>query len=384
MSWSVTEGFKAALRGSHTPTMRVEILEGGSVIASTDNLVLGEQLNVLEGSISEDRKAQVRRQASWTLVDRYGLFGALGVDDYTYPLRDRDVRLWRGIGDELVPKATVQLTSLSVSADASGTTYAMAGSDRTTLLSQADWRQELEIMEGMTPHEATDAILAQVDPGHLYSVVGAPTTKTLDEMVFLPGEAPNPWEAIVKIWESAAMEVFIDALGQVKAQPFVDPATAPISWQFIDDEDSIRVAPLQVQVNRTTLRNGVIVQGSAPWLLYGVSAEAWDLDVNSSTYYDPANPSASLVGPRPQYIEDSLVSDESEAQALANAKLPDVLGIEEQVSFSAVPNPALEAGDVVEIATPVTGGASRFVLDQLTTPLTYVGTQTANTRRRNR
>lgn len=182
------------------------------------------------------------------------------------------------------------------------------------------------------------------------------------------------------------MEVFFDQMGQIKTQPYPNPLTAGIAWAFAPGETAVRVDPLTIKVSRESLRNGVIVKGSAPWLLYGVSAEAWDTTVSSPTYYDPANPSGSIIGPHPEYIEDSLVSNATEALALAVAKLPDVLGIEEQISFNTVPLPHLEAGDVVTVAHPVFGAvAPRLILDQLTTPLTFdAGAQTANTRRRTR
>jgi hypothetical protein len=365
--------------------MKVEILENGIVLASTDIASLTEELTVMSGSVSDDRKASVgRRTADWTVVDRTGVLSPLAPHMAVYPLRDRDVRLWRGIGDELVPLATVQLSSLRMSGDLAGATYSLTGTDRSSTLAVSDWREPLEIEEGTTPDAATQAILSQVDPGHTYITAFGETEKTLDGMTFLPGEDPDPWQAIAKIWESAAMEVFFNQMGVLRSQPIPNPTTVPIAWDYLDDEASIRLAPLGIDVDRSSLRNGVIVRGSAPWLLYGVSAEAWDTDSLSSTYYDPAHPSASNVGPHPEYIDDSLVSDETEAQALADAKLPDVLGIEEQISLNAIPNPALEAGDAVRIKAVEFNTAPRFIFDQLTTPLTYEGVQSANTRRRNR
>lgn len=385
MSWPVTDAFKAALAKSHTPTLKVEILEGGTVIASTEPLSLVEDLSVLSGSVSDDRKAQVgRRSAEWVVVDRTGGLSPLDSATAVHPLRDRDVRLWRGIGAELVPLATVQLTSLVGTEESRGITYSLSGVDRSTAIANADWRVEHEIAEGTTPYAATVAILAQVDPSHTYTVASAATTKTLDAMTFLPGEDPDPWTAIVKIWESAAMEVYFDQMGVLKAQPFVDSGTAPVAWSYLLDDNSLRLDPLGVDVDRETLRNGVVVRGTAPWLLYGVQAEAWDTDPTSPTYYDPANPLASAVGPHPEYIDDSLVGDETEAQALATARLPELLGVLENVSFNAIPNPALEAGDVIEIAANIFSTTNRFVLDQLTTPLTYEGVQTGVTRRRTR
>lgn len=394
MSWPVSAAFKAALKLSHTPTMKVEILEDGALVAQTEVVVDQQRLTVLDGNVSDDRKAQVgRRSVDITLVDPQGAFVPLTTTHVVYPLRDLDLRLWRGVegvhagvsatDPAMVPMATVQLEAARVVDDDSDRVWSLSGTDRSKSLANADWRDELVVASGTTPRAATLAILARVDPGHTYTVIDSPTAKVLDELVFLPGEAPNPWEAIVKVWEAAAMEVFFDQLGQLKAQPIPNPLTAPLAWSFLDDTDSIRVAPLNVDVDRATLRNGVVVRGTAPWLLYGVFGQAWDTDPGSTTYFDPANAGASVVGPHPEYIDDSLVSTTAEANALATAKLPDLLGIEERVEFNLIPNPALEAGDVVVLSTPMVK-SGRFILDALVTPLTFEGTQAANTRRRTR
>jgi hypothetical protein len=390
MSWPVSEAFRAAVTKSHTPTMKVQVLENGLLIAETEAVAVSERLYIEDGSISDDRKSLVgRRNATWRLIDKDGLFEPLTTSAVVHPMRDRDVRLWRGIqgfDDDLCPLATVQLERTNVSREGAGVRWSMSGSDRSLHLSRCDWRTELNIPEGTTPYAATLLVLAQVDPAHSYVVVASPTTKVLDEIDFLPGEPPDPWEAIRMFWESAAMEVFMDQLGQVKAQPFPNPATAPVARQYIDgNADNIRVSPMEVDIDRTTLRNGVRVTGSAPWLLYGVVAEAWDIDPGSPTYYDPLNPGSSLVGPHPEEISDSLVGDETEAQALADAKLPDVLGIEESIRLPAIPDPSLEAGDVIEIANDLIQPTSRFIFDTLETPLTFKGgAQTGTTRRRTR
>lgn len=384
MSWPVSAAFKAAVVKSHTPTFKVEIMDAtGLLVASTDVLALVDDLTVLSGEVTEDRKvANGRHTARVELLDRTNALAPLLTTSPIYPMRDLDMRLYRGIDTELVPLATVQLESIQVMDEHGGVTMTFNGTDRSKAISGMDWRTELTIAEGTTPLAATQAILEQVDPSHTYVYSTSPTTKTLDEITFIPGESPNPWDAIVALWQGAAMEVYFDQVGQVRSKAIPDPLTSPIMWEFQDGQANIRVDPLSLSVDRASLRNGVKVQGSAPWLVYGVYGEAWDTDPSSTTYFDPDYPEDSLVGPHPEVIEDAMVSNETEATALAVAKLPDYLGIEEQVEFNTIPNPMLEAGDVVQIGTPLLGSPSRFILDQLTTPLLYSDVQRANTRRR--
>lgn len=395
MSWPVQQAFKNAVERSHTPTLRFEILENGVVVASSAVLTSTSKLTITEGRVDHDRKATVGRRAlDATIIDHKNLLAPIHSNSAVHPLRDRDLRVWRGIEGVSasadpsapvdVPLATVQLLKSRLTYDEAGATWTVSGSDRSTLLSEAQWRDELVIAAGTTPYAATQAVLAAIDPGHTYVIVASPTTKVLDELVFVPGDSTTPWDAIRKFWEAAGMDVGLDQLGQIRAQPFLNPLTAPIARSFLDDDRSIRVAPLTADIDRSTLRNGVVVQGTAPWLLYGVYGEAWDTDPSSPTYYDPLNPSLSLVGPHPEYVDDPLVSNSAEATALAVAKLPDVLGIEEAYSFSMLPDPSLEGGDVIEMQNTYVQPKSRLVLDRVTTPFGWGVLQDSTARRRTR
>jgi len=394
MSWPVSDDFNAALRRSHTPTFRVELLENGEVTASSEP-VAGHLLHVIGGSIDEDRKAEVgRRSADWSIVDPKKLLVPFGPSDIVYPLRDIEVRLWRGIegvsakvdptaeGPDDVPLCTVGLERSRVTDPEPGRMWDLSGSDRSVLLDLLGFNVPVEIPVGTALRAATQTILTAVDPGHAYVIVDSPTTATTQALLFLPGSGTSPWMAIVKMWEAAGFEVFFDQLGQLVAQPIPNPLTANVAWQFLDDSQSIRVAPLSLEIDRRSLRNGVVVRASARWVLYGVFGEAWDTDPSSPTYFDPANPTASKVGRHPEEIEDALVGSPAEAAALAAAKLPDVLGVEEKIDFESIPHPGRTAGDVIELATELTGARSRLMLDRVTTPLLFKGTQSALGRRR--
>lgn len=388
MSWPVSTEFLAALRQPHTPTMRLEILEGGVVVASTDVLAIGDHLTVVGGSVISDRRAAVRRNATVELVDTAGLVTPLLSSATVHPLVDREVRVWRGIDgvpandtDDMVPLATVQLLTLDIDETEAGVSMVIGGQDRSADLQRRDWRDAFSV-DGETLADASHALLAHVAPDYTFTTAFAPSDLTVPRQTFLPGEEPSPWQALVKWWEAAGMEPLFDQMGRLVTRAIPDPATTPPAFSYVDGPDNIRVAPLRLSVDRSTLVNGVIVRGSASYLLYGVSGEAWDTDPTSPTYFDPAFPDDSPVGPHPEYVDNPVVASDAEAAAVAAALLPDRLGIEERVTLSGVPNPALEAGDVILVESSVVAG--RYVFDQVSTPISPDQPQEGNTRRRTR
>lgn len=385
MSWPVSDTFKAKLRdGSGVVTSRVEILRDGEVEKSSAIFDTDTELLSLEGNVGDDRRSDVRRQAGFTIVDARRLLLPITSTIAEYPLADRDLRLWRGIDDELVPLATVQAESLDID-EMGGITLVLGGRDRSADLAGCDWRSSLTIDDGTPLREATELIVEHVKPGYSFTIVDDPTDETTPRLTFIPGEEPNPWQAITKVWEIAAMEVFLDQLGQIRAQARPDALTdEETAWDFADDTDSLRVSALRRSVRRDSLVNGVVVRATARWLLYGIRGEAWDTDPLSPTYYDPALPLDSPVGPRPYYHDDSLIGTQDQADALAASLLLDRLGIEEQVSTEVIPNPSLASGDIVSIDTEGLGGSYRFVLDQIDTQLGYDAAQSFSTRRRTR
>lgn len=385
MSWPVSDSFKAKLRdGSGVITSRVEILRDGEVEKSSEIFETDQELLTIDGNVGDDRRSEVRRQAGFTIVDARRLLLPITSAIAEYPLADRDLRLWRGIDDELVPLATVQAESLDIDEDI-GITLALGGRDRSADLASCDWRTPLTIPDGTPCRQATELIVGHVKPGYWFTIVDDPTDATTPRLTFVPGEEPNPWQAIVKVWEIAAMEVFLDQLGQIRSQPRPDALLdVEPAWVFADDDDGLRVSPLRRSVRRDSLVNGVVVRATARWLLFGIRGEAWDTDPLSNTYYDPDLPLDSPVGPRPYYHDDSLIGTQDQADALAASLLLDRLGIEEQVSTEVIPNPSLASGDIVTIETEGLGGAYRFVLDQIDTQLGFDAAQSFSTRRRTR
>jgi hypothetical protein len=129
--------------------------------------------------------------------------------------------------------------------------------------------------------------------------------------------------------------------------------------------------------SRARIYNGVVVRGeSATSDAAPVSAAAYDLDSTSPTRW--GDPAAGAFGMVPYFMSLPTITTVAQAQAVARANLARHLGAASSVDLSTVPNPALEAGDVIDI---IAGGeARRHVVDSFTVPLSPGGGFSLTTR----
>jgi hypothetical protein len=179
----------------------------------------------------------------------------------------------------------------------------------------------------------------------------------------------NPAQDLIRLAESDGCEIGFDAAGTLVKRPFPDPASDQPVWRFALGESNLGVGTVSRELT-DEYRNGVVVRGDAPWLLFPIVAEAWNTNPDSATYFDPAVPHLARADPRPHEMTDSIVGTVPQAQRIADAKLPDVLDQEEQVRWSAIPHPGLDVSDVVEIESPaLEGGRARAVMETLTIPV---------------
>jgi hypothetical protein len=196
-------------------------------------------------------------------------------------------------------------------------------------------------------------------------------------LTFGAGTDTDPLIACHKLAESAGAEFYFDAAGIPTLRPIPNPATDSPAWTFLEDEDDLLVHPLSRSIDYRTYRNGVVVKGEAPWLLFPVQGEAWYVDgeVRRGSANRPENP-------RPETINDAIVGTNTQAEDAAAAKVRDYIGIEEEVRFSGVPVEFLEPSDVIEIESAIFGGVATLVIENLDQPTAVADSMTGTARRR--
>lgn len=139
-----------------------------------------------------------------------------------------------------------------------------------------------------------------------------------------------------------------------------------------------------VDLNRKLTRKGVfnavVATGEAADTTTPSRAVAFDNNPSSPTYY------SGRFGPVPRFYSSPFLTTNAQCLSAATALLERSLGLPYSVNFAAVPNPALEPYDVVNIKYPTTSGSHRHettethIIDQITIPLNAVNPITAATR----
>jgi hypothetical protein len=153
-------------------------------------------------------------------------------------------------------------------------------------------------------------------------------------------EEGDAWAAAQKLAESAGMKLYINRLDVCTMRPIVTSADRIPSWHFIEGENSDFMQPVR-KVQKPP--NVVRVVGTNSSAGSGIFGEAADIDPKSPTYR------YGLYGERVRTVKSERVTSSEQATAMAKGVLARMLGSTEEVSISAIPNPALDVGDTVWI-----------------------------------
>jgi hypothetical protein len=125
-------------------------------------------------------------------------------------------------------------------------------------------------------------------------------------------------------------------------------------------------------LDRTGVYNGVLLEGQATADAAPVSALAVDSDPLSPTYWGGPFGKVAMVA------QSSSVQDATQAAAAAQSLLGLRLKMTRSLKLTAAPNPALEAGDSIDVVFP-DGREERHLIDAVTIDLSG-GAQTIETR----
>lgn len=320
------------------------------------------------GQVTADRTADVRYSASVDLLDVPR--GADGVNAVA-----TEVRLFQGIG---VPRREVEWipagryvidrlkrTRLGVSLDLLGRedvirsaglpTARTVGPDSAeacarTLVGEALPAAPIAWRQGLKPATRMPAFVVDED-----------------RWAALSGGTDSAGAA-TGIAASLGGEVYSDATGTITFGP-VPTLADPVVWRI--PLGLATAEPSQEETTEDLVNLWVVTGDSGTGSDVVGPAFAWDDDPASLTYAGP-DPVDDPLAPqrmglpnvrvRTGRYSSSLITDEGQADDVARARLADSLGVQASLSFTAVCNPALEAGDVVEVEVEA-GQWERHIVD---------------------
>jgi hypothetical protein len=368
--YPASAAFFAALSGSHTATSRVEVLDRGLVRA---------ELLVTDGSARMDEGAAVRRSLTCTLGDATGTLTPATLSDLLAPAGN-ELRVWRGVSapsvTEEVPLGVFGIADVDITSEiVGGVRIDLTAFDRAKKIQEARLDATYVVAAGTNYSAAIQALLRSrmSDITFLFEDSSAVTPG----LVFNVGD--DPWKHATDMARSIGCELFFDPVGRCVMRTVPDPDVAAVTWSYVEGEGAM-ILGASKKLTREYTYNGVIASGEGSAItnqqVAPVSATAWDDNPHSPTYY------LGKFGKKPRLYASPFVTTQAQALSAARAILRQSMGLAEDVSFSAVVNPAHEPGDVVSILVSKSKINARYVLSSFSVPLTHAGTLSATTRRR--
>lgn len=323
--WDFSAAARAALAGDHTAAIRVEVWQAGTAVYA---------LEVLSGSVSVDADRTVRRNLACRLVDPTGQLSRGDVDDLLNPY-DCEIAPFRGVllpgGEELAAQGVFGLTSRSVSDGPDGLVIDLAGQDR-AMGYQGPMASALAVPGGTPVEVAIRRLLASRNPG--VTLQSLDTGFTCGPLLYPPDI--DVWAQAQQLAVSVGARVFHDRTGQAVLAG-TGPASGVPAASFAEGDGRL------LTVNRTedsdTIRNVVIAESTNGL----IRAVVEDSDPTSPTY------AGGRYGRRPVTLVSQHFGSVEQAQQAAAARLAYELGRSETVTFTAVPDPALDVEELVTV-----------------------------------
>lgn len=327
-----------------------------------------QELPISGGAVTSDATSQVRRTAS--LDTPYSMWPA----DPTKILAPfgTEVQVDYGIvlpggGIEWVPliRGLISETSRSVPVDSNGS-LSVQLVDRSARVAENRYTAPVQSVAGATAVNEIKRLLQETLGVGLAVVDTTGSTQVASQLDI---ERERWADGIEKLADSIAAEVFFDPQGNavIRPQPLI--TDAPV-WVDPTTGGGVLIGQSD-KLNREQVYNGVTASGQRSDGTAPAIATVWDTDPNSATYY------LGPFGQKPKLYVSPLLTTTLQCQTTAAAILARSKGMQAQVTFTAVVNPALEAGDVIVIGADA---GQAHIIDKVTVPLSPTDSQSIETR----
>lgn len=326
-------------------------------------------LRPIGGSITDTSKPGVRRKLDLELAADPGLFDSLSPIGTQLSVTCRVTYLNRSIFD--IPMGVFDVDSERVS-EGKGQ-LSLTASDRWALIQRARFLQPKSSTAGLLVTEQISLLIREVIGLGEPVTITATSLETIGELTW----EKDRNEAIMKMAESIGAWVFFDRDG-IATITDIPTSGSSADW-LIDASPSGVLTELDRERSRINTRNVVIVESSASDEEKFQTQIVWDNDPTSPTYagIDPFSPGnePGPFGIVPYYFDTPILQSDLSARTAGHSILARVAGLASQVSLASVPNPAIDAFDILDVLGPrqrydIPRVLERHVVDTVTHPLT--------------
>lgn len=357
---SVSEQFLDTIRGAHRTRTIVDAYYGG--------LPVGQDLPLVDGSISADRGSNVRRTASLTFAGSvFPTAPDAPLSPYGSRLRIRRALVYGDGAEEVVTLGWYRVDSASRSSHLDS--VSVEASDLSALLVDAQF---------LTPYTVPTTVPVATTVAALVTaaVPDAPVTVNVSRTLDRPGAATYDSDraaAIAELATSIGAELYANADGGFTLADVPDLDTTPPVWSVDTGSRGVRVS-MSRQQTRENVTNGIVIRAEDSSGDSGVWQHVeTDDDPKSPTWWEGP------FGKVPKFYSSPSITTVDQAAAAGASLLRESLGLSRSLDLGLVPNFALEPGDVIAVEND-DGIIESHLLETLSIPLSPGGDMTASTR----
>lgn len=348
----VSDRFLTAVRGSHEMRVRVTLVDGFHTGLNPP----GERLQVLAGNVQLDAASDVRGTVDVTVLGDW----PSRRDGYRIAPYGAEVFVERGVwlGDVAEYAALGYYRVWSVEQDRPDGPLRIEGRDRMSGIVDARLEAPRQFESGTSLAEVFVELVTEVYPTAQIVFDYDADSDTLarsqvaedDRFAFLRDAAA----ARGKI-------MFFDHEGALRVEDPPDP-THPV-WDVNYGAGGVLVS-MRRRLTRDGVYNAVVAIGEGTDTREPVRAVARDINPRSPTYY------YGRFGRVPRFFESSFVTTYAQASRAARSMLAASIGLPYSIDFTAVPCPAVEPYDPIDVKYSDRDHHEVHVIERVTIPLT--------------
>jgi hypothetical protein len=283
--------------------------------------------------------------------------------------------LYRGIQfddgtEEYVPLGVFVMTEVKATDTNDGVDLVIRGEDKSIIVSRNKWTSAYQMVNG-TLEASLTAMLQNRYPDIR---IDFPTTNvTVNQVVLGSDSSVDAWADAVNIAELVGYDLYFDVKGicTMKQFPSLDAASVVATYK---EGSGTTVTAIDRNISTKETYNGVIYTVEGSQVTTPIRVEVWDEDTTSPTYR------YGVFGSVPTFVSTNLLSTSVDAIKAASLILNTVIGAQEQIDFSAIVDPSLDANDVVYIKSSGSKVDRTVIIDSVDIPLEYNGILSVKTR----
>lgn len=340
--------FDNAVRGGGSVSVRAVLLQRG-VPAGTLNLLPGASIQLSE-------TAEQRRTFSGTVAND----GTLTPTSTSSLLAPYQLELvpYTGLA---VPSGSVEyvpqgIFRVNVTEDATTGVISLSGPDRSFVVSSALNEAPVYVAGGTSLVEAIGSQLTAKYPA-LQFIYDAGASSCVLASGVMWQENDDPWADYMALANDFGRELFIDTYGRAVLQVIPDPKALTPVWVYAPGAANLAISGTWTMDTSQNVFNVVVVQSQGTGVATPVQGTAEITDITSPIFPDPNG-----FGRRPGIYTTTQLLTVGQCEETAQGLLNRMVGINDSISFSAVPHPAHEPGDVVSYASKALGVSVNLVL----------------------